>query len=118
MTARALRFSRALRRPGTRLIAGLVLFAILGLGPFTYGAVTSGARTDSAVTTASAQHARVNLKIILGFKAQTFNIRYLRGYGEIGDVTNTYVELRDVDRVSLDALSGTSWISRIELLTN
>jgi hypothetical protein len=118
MTAILFRIGRSLRRPGTRLIAGLVLFAILGLGPVTYGAITSGVRTDHAVTAAAAVHSRVNLKIILGFRAQNFNIRFLRGFGEIGAVTDTYVELRDVNPVTLGQLSRTEWISRIELLNS
>jgi hypothetical protein len=116
MTARMLRIGRALRRPGIRLVAGVVLFAVLGLGPVTYGAITSGIRTNNAVNAAAAVHSRVNLKIILRFKAQNFNIRYLRGFGEIGAITTTYVELRDVNPVTLGQLSRTEWISRIELL--
>ena len=115
-TMKSFDLRQVIQQPSTRLVAGLVLVCALGFGPLTYGVVTSGSRLDDTVSHAATTQSRVNLVIVLGFKAQTFNIHYLQSYGQIGAETSTSVQLRDVSRTRLEALARTPWISRIELL--
>jgi hypothetical protein len=96
-----------------RLLAGVVLIALVLFGQTLVGMATSGGRLDPALRGVAGP---VNVVVVMDFTPERFHTERLSTYGVFAgrDKAVNRVRLRMVSAANLHRLAGLVWVSRIE----
>jgi hypothetical protein len=96
-----------------RLLAGVVLIALVLFGQTLVGMATSGGRLDPALRDAAGP---VNVVVVMDFTPERFHTERLSTYGVFAgrDKAVNRVRLRMVSAANLHRLANRVWVSRIE----
>jgi hypothetical protein len=100
---------------GRKIVAGIVLIALVLYGQELYGFATSGGRLDPSLRGATGPS---NVIVVLNFTPDRFHNERVREYGVFSgrDGAINRIRLRQVTPDNLDRLANLAWVGRIEPL--
>jgi hypothetical protein len=100
---------------GLRILAGILLIALVLFGQHAYGWLTAASRLDPTLRNATGPS---NVIVVLGFMPDRFHNERISEYGVFAgrDGGLNRIRLRMVTPQNLDRLASVPWVARIEPL--
>ncbi|ELS58238.1 hypothetical protein [Streptomyces viridochromogenes] len=105
-----------MNRTWTKPVVATLVAATASLAYWGYGTLHAQDLLTDDIRSQSAHLDVVNIRVELGFKAETFNREFLSQFGSPGAGTDTAVMVFNVRPADLETIARQYWVKSIQLL--